>query len=116
MALFQLLITALVGFGGIGAAQAAERPARFWNLTGETVIHLYVAPAGTERWSADQCRNDKDGTVDFDERLPISPLAPGRYDVKLSERSGRTCLVRDVEIKPGAVFSIGKEELTHCGQ
>jgi hypothetical protein len=113
---FQLLATAMLGLGWVGGALAAERPARFWNLTGETVTHLYLAPTGTERWSADQCRNDKDGTVDFDERLPLSPLAPGRYDVKLSERSGRTCLVRDVEIKPGAVFSIGKDELTHCGQ
>ena len=30
-----------------------------------------------------QCRNDKDGTVDADERLPITGVAPAQYDAKL---------------------------------
>ena len=72
------------------AAATDGKPSRFWNLTGETVTHLYLAPAGTERWGADQCRNDPDGTVDFDERLRITGTAAGRYDVKLTQKSGRT--------------------------
>ena len=32
----------------IGPVQAAERGGtRFWNLTGETITHLSMAPAGT---------------------------------------------------------------------
>lgn len=99
-----------------GALAASDKPTRFWNLTGETVTHLYLAPAGTERWGGDECRNDPDGAVDFDERLRLSPIASGRYDVKLADKSGRSCLVRNVDIKSGAVFSIGKEELTECGR
>ena len=54
----------------LGAAQAADPGVtRFWNLTGETITHLNMAPTGTTRWGPDQCRNDPDGTVDFDERL-----------------------------------------------
>src|SRR5262249_54608914 len=54
----------------------------------------------------DQCKNDRDGTVDHDERLRITGVEPGRYDVKLSDKTGRVCIVRSVEVKEGAVFAI----------
>ena len=100
-----------------GAAQAADRgTTRFWNLTGETITHLSMAPAGTTRWGPDQCRNDPDGTVDFDERLRITNIASGRYDVRFTDKTGRSCVVTGIEVKTGAVFSIGKESLTHCDE
>jgi hypothetical protein len=106
----------LVGVLACGAAHAAEsKSTRFWNLTGETVTHLYLAPAGTGKWGSDQCRNDPDGTIDFDERLRIDGVGKGRYDAKLVQQSGRTCIVRNIEIKPGGVFSVGKDEMAHCG-
>jgi hypothetical protein len=99
----------------VSAVQAADKgTTRFWNLTGETVTHLNLAPAGTDKWGPDQCRNDPDGSVDFDERLRITGVSSGRYDVRLQDRTGRTCTVRDVELKAGGVFSIGKEQLDHC--
>src|SRR5712691_10680757 len=70
-------------------ALAEGRPTRFWNLTRYTISELYLAPAGTTNWGPNQCKNDKDGTVDPDERLPITGVPPGRYDVKLVDASGR---------------------------
>ena len=100
-----------------GATEAADGGrTRFWNLTGETITHLSLAPAGTTNWGPDQCRNDKDGTVDFDERLPITGVQTGRYDVKFADKAGRSCIVTGIEVKAGAVFSIGKEALGHCTQ
>jgi hypothetical protein len=96
------------------AAQAAERGIRFWNLTGETITHLTMAPTGSTNWGPDQCRNDPDGTVDFDERLRITGISPGHYDVRFTQKTGRTCIVTDVEVKAGSVFAIGKEALDHC--
>ena len=96
-----------------GAAKAAERM-RFWNLTSVTIKELYLAPAGTTQWSANQCKNDPDGTVDHDERLRITGVGPGRYDAKFTDKIGRTCVVRNVELKDGAVFSIEEKELTDC--
>jgi len=52
-----------------GPLQAADRPARFWNLTRHTVSELQLAPTGSTAWGPNQCKNDKDGTVDPDERL-----------------------------------------------
>jgi hypothetical protein len=38
----------------------------------------------------------------------------GRYDVKLGDKIGRVCIVRNVEVKDGAVFSIEERQLTEC--
>ncbi len=95
-------------------ASAQGRPTRFWNLTRHTISEFYLAPAGTTNWGANQCRNDKDGTVDADERLPITGVVPGSYDAKLVDVSGRTCIVRDVKVAAGEIFSIEERELTSC--
>src|ERR1700759_57157 len=80
------------------AAWAADRM-QFWNLTGETISKLYLAPAGTSQWGPNQCTNDPDGAVDSDERLKLTGVTPGHYDVKLTDAKGRTCIVRDVTVQ-----------------
>jgi hypothetical protein len=100
-----------------GTATAAER-LRFWNLTGVTLKELYLAPAGTTQWSANQCKNDKDGTVDHDERLTITGISPGKYDVKLADKKGRVCTVQNVEVVSGRpyAFSLSDKDLTNCAK
>lgn len=93
---------------------AEGRPTRFWNLTRHTVSEFYLAPAGTTNWGPDQCKNDKDGTVDADERLRITGVSSGQFDAKLVDVSGRTCIVRNIRIETGQIFSIEEKELTSC--
>lgn len=97
-----------------GALAQARKPIRFWNLTLNTVTHLHMSPAGQETWGADQCANDRDGTVDHDERLRITGVVPGRYDVKLADKNGRVCVVRDIDVADGAVFTIEEKNLSDC--
>jgi hypothetical protein len=92
----------------------ASRPTRFWNLTRHTISELSLAPAGTTNFGPNQCKNDKDGTVDPDERLRVTGVAPGLYDAKLKDTSGRSCLVRNVKVEAGEIFSIEEKELTAC--
>ena len=98
------------------AAQAADRPTRFWNLTHNTVLEFRLAPAGTTAWGADQCKNDKDGAVDFDERLPVTGIESGRYDARLKDASGRVCFARNIAIEAGKVFSIDEKALVDCAK
>ncbi len=98
----------------IASASAADRPIRFWNLTLYTISDFRLAPAGTTKWSDNQCKNDKDGTVDSDERLRITGIEPGVYDASLKDTTGRTCLVRNIKIEEGAIFSIEEKDLTSC--
>ena len=95
-------------------ALAQNRPPRFWNLTRNTIAEFYLAPAGTTNWGDNQCKNDKDGTVDSDERLRITGISPGTYDAKLKDITGRSCLVRNIKVEAGEVFSIEERDLTSC--
>ncbi len=110
----KLTAAVLVLLAAGASAQAAPVKTRFWNLTGQTITHLYLAPAGTTNWGTDQCRNDPDGSVDDDERLSITGVTAGHYDAKLTQTGGRVCIVKNVAIKPGAIFSIDKKALTNC--
>jgi hypothetical protein len=107
LAVLALVVTGSVAFG-------AERPMRFWNLTRHTIKEFYLAPAGTTNWGQNQCKNDRDGTVDTDERLRITDIQPGLYDAKLVDVSGRACTVRNLKLEPGEIFSIEEKELTSC--
>jgi hypothetical protein len=98
------------------SASAADRPTRFWNLTHNTVHEFQLAPAGTTAWGENQCRNDKDGAVDFDERLRITGVDSGRYDARIKDSSGRVCFARNIAIEAGKVFSIDEKDLVDCSR
>jgi hypothetical protein len=98
----------------VSEAAAQNRPIRFWNLTKNTISEFYLAPTGTSDWGPNQCKNDKDGRVDFDERLRISDLPPGIYDARFTDVTGRTCTVQNIEIDSGAIISIAEKDLTSC--
>jgi hypothetical protein len=96
------------------AALAAEKGVRFWNLTSATITELRLAPQASENFGADQCKNDKDGSVDHDERLPITNVAPGVYDMKIGYKGGKVCRVPNVTIESGRVFSIEDKDMVNC--
>ena len=114
IALQKISLVALVVVATSDAATAQSRPTRFWNLTRHTISELYLAPAGSTDFGPNQCKNDKDGTVDPDERLRITGVGPGHYDAKVSYRNSRQCVVRDIEIRADAVFSIADKDLKDC--
>jgi hypothetical protein len=95
-------------------AAPKKKETQFWNLTGVTLKDVRLAPAGTRKWGPNQCRNDSDGEVDFDERLPVTATAPGRYDVRMRDTRGRTCTARGVEVREGEVFVIHQRDLPGC--
>ena len=107
-----LLVAALTCLPAQANAQA--RPTRFWNLTLYAISEFYLAPAGTTDWGANKCKIDKDGRVDPDERLRITDVQTETYDAKLSDITGRTCIVRNVKVETGDIFSIGEKDLTSC--
>jgi hypothetical protein len=109
----------IIAFVGIASAVAGEtsgpaRPTRFWNLTRNTISELHLAPTGTSNWGPNQCKNDPDGVVDTDERLPITGVPTGIYDAKLTADSGRVCIVRNIKVEAGKVFSIDENDLNSC--
>jgi hypothetical protein len=95
---------------------ASAKDTRFWNLTANTITSLQLSPAGKNDWGPNQADNDRDRTVDHDERLKITDTAPGIYDVKFVDMSGRTCVVPNIEVKTGAIFTIEEKSLKDCAR
>src|SRR5215469_9540168 len=89
------LIVALIALSLAPSGAADRKPIRFWNLTLHTVVSLQLSPAGQQAWGRDQCENDRDHEVDHDERLRITDVAPGRYDVRIKDKTGRVCTVKN---------------------
>ena len=111
-----LLVATMLAAVCSNTAAQDRRGTRLWNLTLYTLTSVQMSPAGQNVWGKNQCANDPDGTVDHNERLRITGIAGGRYDVKLADRIGRVCIVRDVEIKDGQVFTIEEKQLTDCSK
>jgi V8-like Glu-specific endopeptidase len=93
---------------------ASAKDTQFWNLTANTITSLQLSPAGKNQWGRNQADNDRDHTVDHDERLKITDTAAGTYDVKFIDNSGRTCVVPNLQVKAGAIFTIEEKELKDC--
>jgi hypothetical protein len=99
---------------GTGTLFAQGKGIRFWNLTSATISGFQLSPAGKNDWGPNQTLNDKDKEVDHDERLRITGVEPGRYDAKLTYPDTKQCVVRNIEIKADAVFSIADKDLKDC--
>ena len=113
----RVMVAGLTMLAGTSLAGAASiKGLRFWNLTSETLTEVSLAPAGTKAFGPNQCKNDKDGSVDFDEQVAVKGVKPGRYDIRTRDAKGRACLARNVEVKGNDVFSIRDQDLTDCAK
>ncbi len=63
-----------------------------------------LGPGGGEAFGANQCLNDKDKSVDHDERLTILGAGSGAYDAKIGFPDGKVCKVKGVVIEAGKCF------------
>ena len=108
------IVVAIVLLASSSQLAAQGKGIRLWNLTTATISNFQLSPAGKDSWGPNQALNDKDKEVDHDERLRITGIEPGRYDAKVGYRGSRQCLVRDIEIKADAVFSVSDKDLKDC--
>jgi hypothetical protein len=113
MAKATALIGLILGFIPTGAV---AKDTQFWNLTANTITSLRLSPAGKNDWGRNQADNDRDRTVDHDERLKITDTAAGTYDVKFIDKSGRTCVVSNIQVMAGSIFSIEEKNLKGCSR
>lgn len=110
-----LAIMSLACVTGLCLSPAGAAPkTKFWNITGDTIVKFELAPAGTTNWGPDQCKNDRDDSVDDDERLTIINVPTGTYDARMTYKDGGVCLAKSVKVVEGKIFSIEKKDLTNC--
>jgi hypothetical protein len=109
-----IFISAILGCLVATASLAAEKSTRVWNLTSQTIINLQMAPADTTAFGENQCLNDKDKEVEHDERLKVTGVVSGSYDIKVGYPNGKTCVVKNIAVIAGQVFSIEDKDLVDC--
>ena len=110
-----LAVSSFVCAAGFCLSPAGAAPkTKFWNITGDTIVKFELAPAGTTKWGPDQCKNDRDDSVDDDERLTIMNVPTGTYDARMTYKDGGVCLAKSVKVVEGKIFSIEKKDLTNC--
>ena len=109
---FVLLVLAILCLPVI--TSAAERFFAYNLTTSTEFTGLWLAPAGTENWGQNRALNDKDHSLDVTERLPITGLEPGKFDVRLQDRKGRICVKRSVDLGHDHSFDIRDDDLAGC--
>ena len=97
-------------------AFAADKPPQFWNLSTSTVTKLELSKVGVRAFGPNQTVNDPDGAVEHDERLKITGVENGMYDLRLTLKDGRICFARNVNILQGKPFSIEDRNLVDCAK
>jgi hypothetical protein len=55
-----------------------------------------------------------EGEVDHNERLTLSGIQAGRYDVKLGDKKGRVCTIKNVDVQEGNPVIIREQDLANC--
>ena len=100
----------------LGSTIAVAKDTLFWNLTVNKITKLQLSVPGKDNWGPDQTANDSDHSVDADERLKITDVVTGTYDVLFSDDKKRSCKVGEVKIEVGHIFSIGEDQLKSACQ
>jgi hypothetical protein len=108
-----LLLTGVTA--SVQPVAAAAKKFFAYNMTTRTdFTGVYMAPAGTANWGPNQALNDPDKSLDITERLVLTGLTPGHYDVKLVGKNGRTCVVKGIDLTRQNSFLIEDAQLTDC--
>jgi hypothetical protein len=110
-------VTAGLLFGaGAAIAETAPKPIRIWNLTASVITDFRLAKAGAADFGPNLTLEDRDQTIEVDERLKLPKLEPGVYDARLTLKDGRTCRLKALAIEAGAIVSIDEKDLRDCAK
>lgn len=110
-----VLVTLAAALTAVAAgAQAGMKFFAYNMTTSSDFIYVYMAPAGSNQWGPNQAVNDLDQVFNITERLPLTGLQPGAYDVKLVDSHGRTCIKRNVVLGQERSFEIRDFDLGNC--
>jgi hypothetical protein len=98
----------------LGSVRAADRFVAYNSTTGTDLTGLALAPAGTQDWGPNQVLNEPDKVLEHSERLLLKGIKRGRYDARLTDAKGRTCLKRGIDLSHDLSFEIRDGDLADC--
>lgn len=96
------------------ATDDAPKPMKVWILTASAIVDFRLAPGSSSKYGRNLALDDKDKTIDVDERLSLRDVAPGTYDARVKLRNGRKCRVTGLTLNAGEIASIEDKQLECC--
>jgi hypothetical protein len=84
------------------------------NLTSAPITQLYVSPTGQNTFGPDQIAVIPGRAVDQDKSLKLTGIGPGRYDLRVTDSSGRVCWVRNITLEANKTIPLPDKDLTDC--
>jgi hypothetical protein len=111
-----LLMPAIVV--GFAASSTVARAAIKFFVYNETIatdfVGIYLAPTGTQSWSANEAVNDPDKVFNRTERLLLTGITHNVYDVRLVDQNGHACVLRGIDLTQERTFEIKEGDLANC--
>jgi hypothetical protein len=104
------LLLAVASAPTVASAQNGVETFRVINHSSYRIDHMYVSPTSNTYWGNDQLGDDV---------LPPNYLAdvsivPGWYDVKVVDRDGDSCIVKQVDFREGGTWTVTDGLLLAC--
>ncbi len=109
-----IAVLLLAAFGQANGAAAADKFFVYNLTTASDFKGVYLAPAGTKSWGANQALNDDDKVLNRSERLALKGIHRGKFDVRLVDQKGQTCIKPDVDLTKELTFEVHDADLTNC--
>lgn len=106
----------LLGVLTDSGAAAADRFFGYNHTTATDFTDVFLAPAGTDRWGPNQALNDKDHTWESGERLSMTDMSRGQFDLKVVDRAGVECIIRGIDLTRDTTFDLRDGDLANCNR
>jgi hypothetical protein len=84
------------------------------NLTSATITELNASPVGQNTFGPDQIALVPGHAVDHDKILKLADTAPGHYELRIADNTGRVCWVRHIALEADAAVPLQDKDLTDC--
>ena len=90
---------------------AAAEELEIVNKSKVDIHHIFISPANQKAWGPDQLGAD---SIEPGARFTINKIPTGTYDLKLVDEDGTECVLEDVAIDEGKVWTITGKILNAC--
>lgn len=107
----------LITIAALCCATAASAAEKFfvYNETSVTdFTGVYLAPTGTQKWTKNEALNDSDKSLQRTERLLLTGIGHGVYDVRLVDQHDHVCVLTGIDLTHEKTFEIKDGDLSAC--
>lgn len=93
------------------AGQAADQVS-LDNKSSLAINEVHLGKPNSEIWGPNQLS----GEAPANGRATLTGVQPGTYDVKVHMKTGATCIIHRVDMKPSEPFSVSDSNLKECSE